>query len=281
MGYRTILLNLQDPNRAETIIEAGIGIARTFGAHLIGLHVVPKVQYFYATAAIQVATEVFEAEQRFFDEQAQKLKNIFDREIPTDVVCEWRRIEADGPVTTNSIVVQAICADLVVTAQIDPERGLESDIGTPERVVMESGRPVLVLPYAGQFKTIGDNVLIGWNASREAARTIYDALPVLKKAKSVKLLWVNPESENGGSGTGIPGSEMATSLSRHGVKVEVGHSATKEVGVGDELLSRAADQGADLLVMGAYGHSRVREYVFGGATRHILQHMTIPTLMSH
>lgn len=281
MGYRTIMLNLQDLDRAEAIVEAGIGLARTFGAHLVGLHVVPKVQYFYATAAIQVATEVFEAEQRFFDEQAGKLKSIFTREVPNDLVSEWRQIEADGPVTTNSIVAQAICADLIVTAQIDPERGLESDIGTPERLVMESGRPVLMLPYAGKFKTIGDNILVGWNASREAARSIYDALPLLKKAKTVKLLWVNPQSENGGNGTGMPGSEMATSLSRHDVKVEAGHSATRDVGVGDELLSRAADQGADLLIMGAYGHSRVREYVFGGATRHILQHMTLPTLMSH
>lgn len=281
MGYRTIMLNLQDLDRAEAIVEAGIGLARTFGAHLVGLHVVPKVQYFYATAAIQVATEVFEAEQRFFDEQAGKLKSIFTREVPNDLVSEWRQIEADGPVTTNSIVAQAICADLIVTAQIDPERGLESDIGTPERLVMESGRPVLMLPYAGKFKTIGDNILVGWNASREAARSIYDALPLLKKAKTVKLLWVNPQSENGGNGTGMPGSEMATSLSRHDVKVEAGHSATRDVGVGDELLSRAADQGADLLITGAYGHSRVREYVFGGATRHILQHMTLPTLMSH
>jgi nucleotide-binding universal stress UspA family protein len=281
MGYRTILLNLQDPARAEAIVQAGIGLARSFGAHLIGLYVIPKVQYFYATAAIQVATEVFEAEQRFFDEQAEKNKKIFEREVPNDVVSEWRSIQADGVVTTDTIVAQSICADLVVTGQIDPEQGLEGDIGTPERLVMESGRPVVVLPYAGRFKTIGDNILVSWNASREAARATFDALPLLKKAKTVKLLWINPDSENGGNGAGMPGSEMATTLSRHDIKVEAGHSATQDIGVGDELLSRAADQGADLLVMGAYGHSRVREYVFGGATRHILQHMTLPTLLSH
>ena len=281
MGYRTILLNLQDPDRAETVVRAGIGLARTFGAHLIGLYVVPKVQYFYATAAIQVATEVFEAERRFFDEQAAKIKMTFEREVPGDVVSEWCSIEADGPVAINSIVAQAICADLVVTAQIDPEQGLESHIGTPERIVMESGRPVLVLPYAGKFNSIGDNILVAWNATREAARATFDALPLLKKAKGVKLLWINPGSESGGGGTGVPGSEMAAVLSRHGIKVEVGHSVTKDIGIGDELLSRAADQGADLIVMGAYGHSRVREYVFGGATRHILRHMTVPILLSH
>lgn len=281
MGYRTILLSLQDPNRAEAIVQAGIGLARTFGAHLVGLYVIPKVQYFYATAAIQVATEVFEAEQRFFNERAEAIKKIFEREVPSEVVCEWRSIEADGPVTTNSIVAQAITVDLVVTGQVDPERAAESDIGTPERLVMESGRPVLVLPYAGEWKSIGGNILVAWNATREAARAAFDALPLLKKAKNVKLLWVNPDSESGGDGTGMPGSEMAATLSRHAITVEAGHSTTKTVGVGDELLSRAADQGADLMVMGAYGHSRVREYVFGGATRHILRHMTVPVLLSH
>jgi len=281
MGYRTILLNLQDPNRAEAVIQAGIGLARRFDSHLIGLYVVPKVQYFYATAAIQVAAEVFEAEQRFFDEQAEKNRKIFEREVPADIVSEWRRVEADGPVTTNRTVEQALCCDLVITAQIDPERGLEGDIEAPERIIMESGRPVLVLPYAGQFKSIGTSILVGWNATREAARATFDSLPLLKKAKTVKLLWVNPDAANGGSGTGMPGSELAATLSRHGVNVEAGHSVAKDVGVGDELLSRAADQGADLIVMGAYGHSRVREYVFGGATRHILRHMTVPILLSH
>jgi len=122
---------------------------------------------------------------------------------------------------------------------------------------------------------------VAWNGTRESARAAFDALPLLAKAKSVKLLWINPSTENGGNGNGMPGSELATALSRHGVKVEAGHSAVRDVGVGDELLSRAADQGTDLLVMGAYGHSRVREYVFGGATRHILQHMTVPVLFSH
>lgn len=280
MGYRTILLNLQDPARTEAMVQAGIGLARSFGAHLVGLYVVPKVQYFYATAAIQVATEVFEAEQRFFDEQAAKNKEIFLREVPNDVVSEWRQIQAEGVVTTDAIVEQAICADLVVTGQIDPEQGLEGDIGTPERLIMESGRPVLVVPYAGQFKTIGQHVLVAWNGTREAARAAFDAMPLLKKAKTVKLLWINPEIEEGGDGKGMPGAEMATTLSRHEIKVEAGHSTTRDVGVGDELLSRAADNGTDLLVMGAYGHSRVREYVFGGATRHILQHMTVPTLLS-
>lgn len=281
MGYRTILLSLQDAERAEAIIATGIALAQQYGAHLIGLHVVPKVQYFYATAAIQVATEVFEAEQAFYDDQARKIAATFEREVPGDVASEWRKVEAGGPVTGNMIVEHAMCADLVVCGQSDPEHGMEGEAGTPERVVMESGRPVLILPYAGRFKSIGTNVLVGWNGRRESARAVFDALPILVNAKSVRLLWANPEAEDGGDGVGTPGSEMAATLSRHGVPIEAGHTVSRQIGIGDELLSRAADQGADLLVMGGYGHSRVREYVFGGATRHILQHMTIPVLMSH
>jgi nucleotide-binding universal stress UspA family protein len=281
MGYRTILVNLQDPAHAEALIEAGTGIAQTFGAHLIGLNVIPKVQYFYASAAIQVATEVFEAEQQYYEEQSQEIKKIFDREAPNDLATEWRAIAATGPTGARSIVDQASCADLIVTGQADPKRGVNGDAGIAERVIMESGRPVLVIPYAGRFKTIGKSVLVAWNGTRESARAVFDALPLLKEAREVKLIWINPEADDGGEGTGTPGSELAATLTRHGVKVEASHSATRDLSVGDELLSRAADQGADLLVMGAYGHSRVREYVFGGATRQIIQHMTVPVLMSH
>ena len=238
MGYRTVLLNLQDADRADEIISAGVRIAKEFGAHVIGLHVVPKVQYFYATAAIQVATEVFEAEQKFYDAQAEKIRAIFDREMPGDLVSEWRRVEAGGPATSSTIVEHAMCADLVVTGQVDPERGFEGDAGTAERLVMESGRPVLILPYAGKFKVIGQNVLAGWNGRRESVRAVFDALPLLKRAKSVRLMWANPESENGGEGTGTPGSELAATLSRHGVKVETTHTVTRQIGIGDELLSR-------------------------------------------
>lgn len=281
MTYQTVLVNLQDPNSAAKVIRAGSTIARGMGAHLVGLHVLPKVQYFYATAAVQVASEVFEAEQKYFDAQAEKIRAIFERETPADIVTEWRCVEAEAPSATSEAVRHAMCADLVVSAQIDPEKGLEADVAASERLVMETGRPVLMLPYAGEFKTIGTNVMIAWNAKREAARATFDALPLLKLADSVRLLWINPARADGGEGTGTPGSEMAATLARHGIKVEAGHSVSREIGAGDELLSRAADQGADLLVMGAYGHSRVREYVFGGATRHILQHMTLPVLMSH
>jgi nucleotide-binding universal stress UspA family protein len=122
--------------------------------------------------------------------------------------------------------------------------------------------------------------VVAWDAGREAARAVNDALPILRRAKAVTVLSINPQPSYDGYGE-EPGADLAVHLARHGVKVEVQHSKGEEIGVGNAILSRLADHGADLLVMGAYGHSRLRELVLGGATRRILQSMTVPTFMSH
>jgi len=147
-------------------------------------------------------------------------------------------------------------------------------------VMIAGGRPVLFIPTAGRFPTIGSNATIAWNGSRESARAVFDALPFLVAAKQVRILAVNPDDTEL-HGTVLPGSELATALARHGVKCEVARSVAPDIGIGDELLSRLADRGSDLLVMGGFGHSRFREFIFGGATRSILAHMTAPVLMSH
>ena len=141
---------------------------------------------------------------------------------------------------------------------------------------MVSGRPVLVVPYAGRHEGLGSRVLVAWNASREAARAVHDALPLLTRARSVVVLAVDPPDEDH-----IPGADIAAHLAHHGVHVEARHTVAPDIEVGDELLNLISDLGADLLVMGAYGRSRWREAVFGGATRHILAHMTVPVLMAH
>jgi nucleotide-binding universal stress UspA family protein len=137
---------------------------------------------------------------------------------------------------------------------------------------------VLVVPRYGTFDTVGERVLVAWNGSREATRAVHDALPILKLATKVTVLSIDPERDTGDR---IPSADIALHLARHGVAAEGTSTVGLDISVGDLLLSRAADLGADLIVMGAYGHSRMRELVLGGATRHILQHMTVPVLMSH
>ena len=147
---------------------------------------------------------------------------------------------------------------------------------------MGAGRPVLAVPYAGKFDTIGKRIVIAWDARREAARAVADAVPLLEQAESVVTLSINP---HGGAQAGthgeIPGADIATHLARHGISVEAQQLVANDISVGDMLLSRLSDLTADLLVMGVYGHSRARELVLGGVTRHILNHMTVPVLLSH
>jgi nucleotide-binding universal stress UspA family protein len=149
----------------------------------------------------------------------------------------------------------------------------------PERLALESGRPVLVIPYVGRYREIGRNVVIAWKAGRESARAVFDALPLLAGAETVDILEIKERHDGGDSLA--PDTTIAASLARHGIKPTVRTSVAGDIGIGDEILSRVADAGADLLVMGAYGHSRMREMIFGGATRHLVRHMTVPTLFSH
>ena len=180
---------------------------------------------------------------------------------------------------------QALFADLVVLGQHDP--GDAEAAGVPAdfvaSVVVGSGKPALVVPYAGTFTGIGADVLVAWKPTREAARAVACALPLLQGARSVHVVGWSADA-----GTATPADrpgrlDLAGYLRLHGVepKLRFHSGASIDVGVGEGLLSLAADVGADLLVMGCYGHSRARELVLGGATRTILRSMTVPVLMAH
>jgi nucleotide-binding universal stress UspA family protein len=149
-----------------------------------------------------------------------------------------------------------------------------------EAALIDSGRPVLAIPYAGNFESIGQRVLVGWNASREASRAVHDALPLLAKAESTCVFLANPKRGLAAHGE-EPGADIARHLARHGLKVEVAKTVADDVADSALLLNHASDMGADLLVMGAYGHSRLREFILGGVTRSLLREMTVPVLLSH
>ena len=177
------------------------------------------------------------------------------------------------------------CADLIVAGQDDP-KDPDSYLGDffPENLVLSCGRPVLLVPNAGNERSTGGRVLVAWDGSREATRAVHDALPFLRAAASTTILTVNGmhAGRDDDERIRLPGADIATVLARHGVQVEVADTETGAGGsVGEVLLSQVADGGVDLLVMGAYGHARWRELMMGGATRTILKSMTVPVLMSH
>jgi nucleotide-binding universal stress UspA family protein len=158
------------------------------------------------------------------------------------------------------------------------EKGVELDV--VENVVLSVGRPVLILPRQGDKPLNLSEVVCGYNGSREATRAVYDALPVLQRAENVQLVWVDPYLDPERAGV-IPGADMAECLDRHGVRITAEAMPTNGINPAEALLTRARDLGAGMLVMGAYGHSRLREFVLGGATKEALTHLSVPLLLSH
>jgi nucleotide-binding universal stress UspA family protein len=177
------------------------------------------------------------------------------------------------------VLEHARAADLVVASQTDRAWPASEWLDVADFVTVESGRPVLLIPNASQATHVGTRVLVAWDGSREAARAVFDALPILKHAEATKVVWVDPQDD--GQPEQAIGQDICKALLRHGVRCEESQRATLQNGVGGTLLAQVETFAADLLVMGCYGHSRLREFVFGGATRYILKHMGVAVLMSH
>jgi nucleotide-binding universal stress UspA family protein len=190
---------------------------------------------------------------------------------------EWRVIEA---FSEDALAVNARYADLVVVGQEDSDDPASGRGDLPEVTAFATGRPVLVVPKIGAPSTVGKTVMLCWNASRESARAAADALPFLQAAQKVIVLIVDPDVSADGHGP-EPGADVALWLARHGVQVTVQRDVAADAEIGEVILSRAADHDVDLIVMGIYGHSRLREMVLGGVSRTLLSSMTVPVLMSH
>ena len=191
---------------------------------------------------------------------------------------EWRLVEGAAGET---VALHGRYADLVVFGQADPHGAAAArSADLPAATLMACGRPLLVVPFAGDFTVVGQNVLVGWNATAEAARAVNEALLILRCARKVTVLSINPRRGIGGDGD-VPAADIALHLARHGIIAEATHTVATDIAEGDALLSYAADIGADLLVTGMYGHSRMRELVFGGVTRSLLTEMTVPVFMMH
>ena len=279
MAYSTILVYISNDDQAERLVNVGKMLARKSNAHLIGLHVIPGVQI-YPGISYPVDPRIFTDLADAYSRTAEACKAAFESATEgEDFVAEWRQSESGGSPVAETATEVARTADLVICGQPEPER---DDFATiiMEQLILESGRPVLIIPSVGEIKSIGEIPVVAWNGSKQAARAAFDAVPLLKDAKLTTLLEVATSGGDNQLAEMIAG-DMCTALDRHGVTCEISRTIAPDISVGDELLSRLADKSADLLVMGGYGHSRMREFVLGGATRHILRHMTVPVLMAH
>ncbi len=275
MTYKTLLVHLDDSSHCAARTEFACELARRYGAHLIGAYAVCQE----LTRPIFLHSEggwVGSLEAR----RDQNLKNAYARfhaaAGQAGLNAEWR--VPDGAVV-ESTVLHARHADLLILGQYDAEE--TASYVAPhfaEDVVMSSGRPAIVLPYVGPGRSFAQNVLIAWDGSRESARAVADAVPVIRHAKSVTVVTV----EAAPAGAAPTGIDVAAWLERHGIHASfaTAHDVAG-VSTGELLLNVVSDQHSDLLVMGAYGHSRAQETLLGGVTRTLLKSMTVPVLMSH
>lgn len=279
MAYKTILVYCDTAPTTERRIEAAADLAVANGSHLVGLFLRGNV-VLPAYLEAGISPDLILLQENRTKEQAAAAKVVFEAVCRrTGAAGEWREEQGD---VYELAAMNARYADLMVVGQYDRDKG-DPDLipDLPETVTLRAGRPVLILPYIGFKGPIsGGHVMVAWNASREATRAVGDALPLLKSAKAVTVLAVNPKGGPRGHGAD-PGSDIALYLARHGVKVTASFTIAEGQDPGEVILSRVVDLEVDLLVMGAYGHSRLRELVMGGVTREILGSMTVPVLMSH
>jgi nucleotide-binding universal stress UspA family protein len=277
MALKDILVHMDSSPATPSRLDYAIGLAQKHEAHLSALYVVAIAPIHQYTEA-DLGPELIEAHDKFMRESAAQAKDIFDEKTrAAGLSSEWRQAEGAVP---EMVTLHARYADMVVLGQRMKDRldaGAAPEL--PDHVVLDVGRPALVVPYAKVPDTVGDRVLLAWNASRAAARAANDALPILEAAKDVLIMVINPEPGIMGHGD-VPGADIATHLSRHGVRGEVVQVNADRNNVGDELLKQIAAFNADCMVMGSYGSFRLRELVFGGVTRRILEAMTVPVFLS-
>lgn len=281
MTYKDILVYLDDSAACKKRVAAAIDLARRHDAHLTGLALNAGVSM-ASYMEVHVPEEVLAMMRKREQERAEETANAFR------AVVEQAGLNSDCHVVATSdsdaartVAEMARYSDLIVLGQVD-DRETEPMGGErlPQDVMLTAGRPVLMVPYIGAGARFGEKVLVAWNPGRESARAVADALPLLQQAEAVTVLTVNPVVGKGAHGE-RPGADIARHLARHQVKVSVDRVMTDQVSVADAILAYVADNGIDMIVMGAYGRSRLREIVLGGVTHELLQHMPVPLLMSH
>jgi len=280
MTFKNILLHMDATDRCQERLSVAGELALGHDATLTGLYVIPEPFYpMYAEATYfpEDLIDNFEKEERENCAVAEKKFRAFTG--AQAIQNEWR--SEQGPL--GAVVSKhARYADLTILGKgsLDDPTHLPNPF-LAEDVVMQSGRPVLLIPNAGHFEGFGKRILVCWNGSREAVRAVNDAMPLLQTADKVTVMVVNPEKPGSGDHGDIPSADIAHYLARHGIKVEAASTKTDQGNVGEVILARALDVDADLIVAGAYGHSRTREWILGGVTKTLIHETPVPAFISH
>jgi nucleotide-binding universal stress UspA family protein len=273
---KDVVVSLSGRAPRDFAAEYATSIAATFGAHIAG------VSFLYEPVIPDgtlggIPVDLIELQREENSKAANDAISRFDAGVKkAGISAETRILDATfgGAATLFAQIARRF--DLAVVGQAQREGGASDEL-IIEGALFESGRPLVVVPYIQKRGMTLDRVLACWDGSRTAARAIGDAMPLLERAKAVDIVIVAEERKS----DEITGANMSEHLARHGVRASVKRIAKGDLAIEDVLLSYAADSGADFMVMGGYGHSRLREFILGGVTRGILASMTVPVLMSH
>jgi nucleotide-binding universal stress UspA family protein len=279
MPIKTILAVLNSPDTADGVIETGVALSQKYGAHLIAVYAeAPEQVFVYAPMEIPDPGAIM-ALQQAADERAKAIETKFTAIVEREGIShEWRKFRGLGGYSSSGVIDSARSVDMVLCAQFD-ENTPSAQRADIEDLIFECGRPVVVVPYITTSAKPIERIVIAWNGSREAARAAFDAMPFLLDAKEIEVVSVDAKSSQSQTAD-FAGSELGVTLARHGIKVTVNNVESGGKPVGAVIENRASDFAADMLVMGAYTHSRIRERIFGGATSTLLGSMTTLTLMS-
>mgnify|MGYP001171563979 CR=1 FL=1 len=276
MAFKRILVHVNVSKHCPVRLTVAGQLAKAFGAHLTGAFTsaAGDIPFFMMQ---EVAARTEPTMQAWWLQARDRLKASFDGCLrESGGTGDWLEIGGD---VVNGIAACARTADLTVVGQVDADEFLpRPEYAISERLALDAGGPALLIPLQGAAASVGRRILVAWDGSTPAARALKDALPFLERAERVAVLTI----DTGKAGMeNVAGADAVAWLARHGVKAEARAARGADAAVGDVLLAETAADKADLVVMGAYGHSRAREFILGGATRTMLQRMTVPVLMAH
>jgi len=270
------VVNLPIGMKDTGFIDYAVSLARAFRLHLSAV----AFAYEPIPAAMlmdNVPPDFIEEQQEEAEQNAKAALAMFEKASRrSGISTEARSMNASFGGTADIFGQIARRYDLSIVRQAEPDRSTPDDL-LIEAALFDSGRPVLVVPYIQEGEVKLDRILVCWDGSRNSARAVGDALPLLQRAKAVEVVSVGDRLKS----TEMPGADITQHLARHGIAVDVKHLVAADIDAASAVLSHASDSGADVMVMGGYGHSRLREFVLGGFTRSMLASMTIPALMAH
>jgi nucleotide-binding universal stress UspA family protein len=275
--FKDVVVNISGRGPRDFAAEYATSIAATFGAHIAGISFLYEPVIPDGTLG-GIPVDLIELQREENSKVANEAVSRFEAGVKkAGVSAETRILDATfgGAATVFAQIARRF--DLAVVGQAQREGGASDEL-LVEGALFESGRPLVVVPYIQKRGLTLERVLACWDGGRTAARAIGDAMPFLERAKAVDIVIVAEERKGGDE---INGANMGAHLARHGVTANVKRIAKGDLAIEDVLLSYAADSGADFMVMGGYGHSRLREFILGGVTRGILASMTVPVMMSH